>query len=338
MPTTILEQTKTHPPHRGFGRRGQDTWEFDIPPGQQLASVELMIEEAGPDCGARIGAAPSAGATGHGRADINWWYSTSNAVRYRIKVTTEPAEPDAVVVESRRFAHGASRFSPVGRSGTDAVRIEAPAGHSLVGADLVFVHRRRGGAALRGVPLRGSTGTLRMLVDWTAGRFGGRVEYFLRATFEPFGPVAFIGETPTFTPNPVVAGMPFTLSVVMTNFGMRAISRFLLKAEFHVESLSHPLGAVYLQYASDEQRTVRQARFVDFDPAFEPGTQRTVARSETFPLALPSVPDPLTGNVLTPTTRGTYKVTVGVDAFTPDNFNVERVQVFNAEPLDLTVV
>ena len=54
MPTTILEQTRTHPPRRGTGRHGQDVWEFDIPAGEQLAAVELAVEEAGLDSGARI--------------------------------------------------------------------------------------------------------------------------------------------------------------------------------------------------------------------------------------------------------------------------------------------
>lgn len=335
MPT-LLEQSKTHPPQRGIGRSGQDSWEFDVPTGQQLAGAELVIEEAGADCGARIGRAPSAGAAGHGRVDINWWYSTGNAVRYRIKVTTEPAEREATVSETGWRAHHTKLLSLRGLTGTDEFRIEVPSGHSLAEMELVFVHRRRGGAAFRAKPAAGSTGSLRVLVDWRVDGWGGRVEYFIRATFAALGPVAFTGSTPVFMPDPIVAGASCTLAVGLTNVGTTAISKFTLHATFRANILTDPLANEYLRHATEEQRTMRIPRTVELEPPFEPGTQRPIAHTETFPLG--AIPIVVRGVTLAPTTRGSYTVFVGVEAFTPNNPDVRRISVFVADPIDITVV
>jgi hypothetical protein len=327
MPTTILEQTRTHPPRRGTGRHGQDVWEFDIPAGEQLAAVELAVEEAGLDSGARIASAAAAGTVGHGRAEISWWYSTGNAVRYRIKVTTEPQ--GVRVLESTRFKHGP--YAASGASGIDQVVVALPDGFSLQSVDIIFVQRRRGGASFRrGNPGPGSTGSPRFFVLWNADRLGGMVEYFLRVTALPSGPIAFRGNAPEFVPPEGVGGSDLTVKVSLENIGTVAVSKFMLKGDFYAVSLDSAVGQAFLQWATDEQRTSRQGETVDV--TITPGQRRTVSSNpRTLPSSLGPFQGPA-GQILNPSSKGDYLVTVSVEAITTNASGDEvKTQVYSQQ-------
>jgi hypothetical protein len=98
MPTTILEQTRTHPPRRGLGNNGHDAWQFDIAAGQQLAAVELSVEAAGPGCGARIASASTAGThvTGaHGPDPRGQILNPRTKGNYEVTVTVEAITSDS---------------------------------------------------------------------------------------------------------------------------------------------------------------------------------------------------------------------------------------------------
>jgi hypothetical protein len=331
MPTTILEQTKTHPPRRGLGNRGQDAWEFDIASGQQLSAVELAVEAAGPGCGARIASAPNAGTVGHGRAEISWWHSLGQQVRYRIKVTTEPlqspTDPTRAVraLESTRFVHGP--YSLLGTSGFDEVVVALPPGFALESVDIVIVRSTRGLARFRqGNPRPGSTGSVRFFVEWEAGNFGGLIEYFLRVTAVAAGPIAFSGSAPTFSPANGIGGSPLTVSVRLTNIGTVTVSSFMLKGDFYARSLDDVPQSI-LDSLTEEQRTSRQADRVSTTIA--PFDTRTLSATRTLPARIGPIPG-TAGQIFNPSTKGDYDVTVTVEAITTDaSGNEMRTQVYS---------
>lgn len=331
MPTTILEQTRTHPPRRGLGNRGQDAWEFDIASGQQLSAVELTVEAAGPGCGARIASASNAGTVGHGRAEISWWHSLGQQVRYRIKVTTEPlqspTDPTRAVrvLESTRFVHGPYPF--LGTSGFDEVVVALPAGFALESVDVVIVRRTRGFARFRrGNPQPGSTGSVRFFVEWEAGNFGGLIEYYLRVTTVAAGPIAFSGFAPTFSPADAIGGSPLTVSARLTNIGITTIDDFILKGDFYARSLDEVPQSI-LDSLTDEQRTSRQADRASTTIA--PFETRTLSATRTFPARIGPIPG-TAGQIFNPRTKGNYDVTVTVEAVTTDaSGNEVRTQVYS---------
>lgn len=146
----------------------------------------------------------------------------------------------------------------------------------------------------------------------------------------PSGQIAFRGNAPEFVPPEGVGGSELTVKVSLENIGTVVVRKFMLKGDFYAVSLDSAVGQAFLQYATDEQRTSRQAETVDV--TISPGRRRTVSSS---PRTVPSDFGPIegpAGQILNPSSKGDYLVTVSVEAITTDASGDEvKTQVYSQQ-------
>ena len=89
-------------------------------------------------------------------------------------------------------------------------------------------------------------------------------------------------------------------------------------------------GQAFLQWATDEQRTSRQGETVDV--TITPGQRRTVSSNpRTLPSSLGPFQGPA-GQILNPSSKGDYLVTVSVEAITTNASGDEvKTQVYSQQ-------
>jgi hypothetical protein len=110
--STHLNKTRTHRNVPFIGSKGDDSFRFNIPIGEEYTDARLDILGGRYNAGARIEAEPSPGETGSGKTiKIHWWFDGGTDpfnppfITYRIRAFTKATEKRAVLVAIENTGH-----------------------------------------------------------------------------------------------------------------------------------------------------------------------------------------------------------------------------------------
>jgi hypothetical protein len=322
MTELILDETRSHWTSGPFGKKSDDSFDFDIPTGTQFASCEVtQIGSSAIGGGARIDEQPDAGQTGSGRIVVHWWYDAFSKIRYEVKAyaedipTTAPPQPPTTIVDSDRKSHGPSGV--LGHRGNDTVFVQLPDGYSYERARLMIVRQRSSNAHITYEPAQGSSGMLMFQVHWWYD-IGGVIEYKLEVYCQGQVEYKLDVNDISLTPSPAVAGQELDVSADVTNSGSYPIDGFMIKVTAYAEHIDGVSDWV-LGMLSSDQRT----QTFDIGPIntpVKPGETASILESIQIPATVT--------NGISP--AGTYSLTIVVT-------NLENVQLFSESISDFKI-
>lgn len=113
--STLLDETRDHAGDTPFfGDSNEDSFQIDVPDGEQFDSVVLKIQEQ-TNGGANITVAPQPGQTGGHQIRVHYWYNggpTRGRVKYQIQAFSIPLAPGMATrfLDYRAAAAAGARF------------------------------------------------------------------------------------------------------------------------------------------------------------------------------------------------------------------------------------